>query len=441
MSQLNLFDLPEKQKISNTNLEANQASKNLCTNLFTNQYSIHRWYNFIAGFSPEFVKFCIKAAHINSEDVVIDPFSGLGTTLVEANLQNVSSIGFEAHPFFYDISQAKIFPILDTENIKYLENLLLSIKPYTGNFQEIWTEDALKFLTKLIAEDNLTLLASCLEIENQLDQENKSLFRLIVSKVLEQTSLAQTDGIYKAPTTLKKSISFDDSVSRICKQIYEDVEYLQAQNTFSSQAKLNFCSSENMQSVENESCSLCITSPPYLNNFDFAEMTRMELYFWRYAGSWREITEKVRRRLIVNTTTAPTDLKRNQDFFSSTLSTRFKLKYLDSIIAELFNERKIRPGKKDYYLLIYPYFAQMQNVIRELQRILRSSSNLHLIVSDAALYGVYIPTHEILSQLMIDNGFQIINVENMRKRGERWLLKKRTGANKLGEYHIHAKRI
>ncbi|WP_199306592.1 DNA methyltransferase [Anabaena sphaerica] len=436
MAQLNLFDSLPANLISNTKLPTN---KKLSTNIFTNHYPIHRWYNFIAGFSPEFVSFCIKEAKLNCDDVVIDPFSGLGTTLVEANYHNVFSIGFEAHPFFYDISQAKIFPTSDIQQVKYLENLLLSLQPYTGSFQEIWSEDALKFLTKLVSEDNLALLASCLEIESKCSQENKSLFRLIVSKVLEKTSLSQTDGIYKAPTTLKKSISFYDSVSIVCKQIYEDVEKLKYD--FTPKAKLNFGSSENMELVENESCSLCITSPPYLNNFDFAEMTRMELYFWRYAGSWREITEKVRRRLIVNTTTAPTDLKRNQEFFSSTLSTSFKLKYLDYIIAELFNERKIRPGKKDYYLLIYPYFAQMQNVIRELHRILRSGSNLHLIVSDAALYGVYIPAHEILSQLMIDNGFQIINIENMRKRGERWLLKKRTGSSKLGEYHIHAKRI
>ncbi|MEA5575006.1 DNA methyltransferase [Anabaena sp. UHCC 0451] len=435
MLQLNLFD-------SNTSLIETQKLPNnqkLSTNIFTNNYPIHRWYNFIAGFSPEFVRFCIQEAKVNCDDIVIDPFSGLGTTLVEATFQNVSSIGFEAHPFFYDISQAKIFPTSDIQQVKYLENLLLSIQPYTGSFKAIWSESALIFLNKLVSEDNLALLASCLGIENTISQEHKSLFRLIVSKVLEKTSLAQTDGIYKAPTTLKKSISFYDSVSIVCKQIYEDVENLQ--DNFYSKAKLNFGSSENMELVENESCSLCITSPPYLNNFDFAEMTRMELYFWRYAGSWREITEKVRRHLIVNTTTAPTDLKRNQDFFSSALSENFKLKYLNSIIENLKNERKIRPGKKDYYLLIYPYFAQMQNVIRELHRILRSGSNLHLIVSDAALYGVYIPTHEILSQLMIETGFNIINIENMRKRGERWLLKKRTGSNKLGEYHIHAKRI
>jgi DNA modification methylase len=435
MHQLNLFD-SENSLIDNIGL---LSHKKLSTNVFTNNYSIHRWYNFIAGFSPEFVRFCIQEGKLNFDDVVIDPFSGLGTTLVESNFQNLFSIGFEAHPFFYDISQAKIFLPSTIQEVKCIENLLLSIQPYTGSLQEIWSEDALIFLTKLIPQDNLYLLASSLEIENHIAQENKSLFRLIVSKVLEHTSLAQTDGIYKAPSSLKKSILFQDAVSNVCQQICEDIQ--NTKDKFAAKATLHFGSAENMELVENESCSICITSPPYLNNFDFAEMTRMELYYWRYASSWREITEKVRRRLIINTTTAPTDLKRNQELYSSELSTSFRLKYLNSIIESLINERKIRPGKKDYYLLIYPYFAQMQKVIRELNRVLRSGGNIHIIVADAALYGVYIPTHEILSQLMVDNGFKIINLENMRKRGERWLLKKRTGSNKLGEYHIHAKRV
>jgi hypothetical protein len=39
-------------------------------------------------------------------------------------------------------------------------------------------------------------------------------------------------------------------------------------------------SSTNMKDLESNSVISCITSPPYLNNFDYAEMTRMHLYIW-----------------------------------------------------------------------------------------------------------------------------------------------------------------
>src|SRR5207253_1288413 len=36
-----------------------------------------------------------------------------------------------------------------------------------------------------------------------------------------------------------------------------------------------------------------VSSPPYLNNFDYADATRLELYFWGVARSWRDMTERV----------------------------------------------------------------------------------------------------------------------------------------------------
>ena len=38
--------------------------------------------------------------------------------------------------------------------------------------------------------------------------------------------------------------------------------------------------SQKMASVADQSIAVIVTSPPYLNNFDYAEMTRMYLYFW-----------------------------------------------------------------------------------------------------------------------------------------------------------------
>jgi hypothetical protein len=265
------------------------------------------------------------------------------------------------------------------------------------------------------------------------------MYRLIVSRVLELASRSQTDGIYKAPTTRKTSIPFHEAIPKVCEEIREDIRF--GGTHLSHLAALYQMSAIQMTPLESGSCSLCITSPPYLNNFDFAEMTRMELYFWRYAGSWGEITERVRRPLIVNTTTAPSDLKHNQDQCSKSLSEEIQSE-LRPLIHALEQQKKIRAGKKDYYLLLYPYFSQMQAVIKELRRVLRPGSSFHLVVGDAALYGVHIQTEKFLAKIMEENGFRVLGTDNFRARGERWILAKRQGANTpLGEFHIHAKRM
>ena len=59
---------------------------------------IHRWVPWIAGFSSEFVKNIIDQ-HLLEKGIVLDPFSGVGTTLVEAALAGHDVIGFEINPY------------------------------------------------------------------------------------------------------------------------------------------------------------------------------------------------------------------------------------------------------------------------------------------------------------------------------------------------------
>jgi DNA modification methylase len=414
------------------------SKQKLPTNLTADRHSIHRWFNFIAGFSPEFVTKCLdEQLTAKRNGRLIDPFAGLSTALVQANIEGIVSVGFETHPFFYDVSLAKLFPPRRIEQINAIRRALESVKSYDDELANVWAAPASTFLSKLVPGPTLRILASALLQEARIDAQDRMLYRLILSRVLEYAAQAQTDGIYKAPTSRKNSIPYGEALAKVCDELREDIALT---TNLPSLGKLHFMSSESMTPIRDESCSICITSPPYLNNFDFAEMTRMELYFWRYAASWREITERVRRRLIVNTTTAPTDIKRDQDRFASTLSPSFRAQ-LSSIVRALVEQRRIRAGKKDYCLLIYPYFAQMQSVFRELRRVLIRNSPFHLVVADAALYGVHIRTETLLADLMKENGFKIIMIDNLRSRGDRWVLAKRQGANSLGEYHIHAIRV
>lgn len=415
------------------------SPRKLPTNLTTRRHPVHRWFNFIAGFSPEFVTRCICESGLGTNGRLIDPFAGLSTALVQANFEGVSSVGFETHPFFYDISLAKLFPPTRRAQVDRIESIAQSIEPYAEDLTHVWTTQAVAFLLKLVPESDLRLLASALLAEGKVAQSDKPLYRLAISRVLELAATSQTDGIYKAPTTSKGSVSYRPALEKVCSEIREDIDPIV--KGFRPHATLFSMSSEAMTVLDDETCSLCVTSPPYLNNFDYAEMTRMEFYFWRYAGSWREITERVRRRLIVNTTTAPTDLKRAQDRFSETLSRSIRA-LLEPLVEALRDQRRIRPGKKDYDLLVYPYFAQMQTVFRELRRVLKPDSPFHLLVADAALYGVHIETDKLLARLMEESGFEVLDIERMRTRGDRWVLEKRQGAKRpLGEFHVHARRI
>lgn len=411
------------------------TSKQLPTNLTAGRYPIHRWFNFIAGFSPEFVSQCLAAQSVR-KGRLIDPFAGLSTSLVQARFEGIPSVGFETHPFFHDLSLAKLTPPVAAPDFSTIVDAGRSTKALTGDLERVWSEDALTYLAKLIPDEELRTLGAVMQAEDAVSPCARPLFRLIVSRTLEAVAHSQTDGIYKAPTTRKNSTPFPVAFERIVQEVTDD---LPMARLLRAPAELHRQSSENMAPLADASCSISVTSPPYLNNFDFAEMTRMQLYFWRYAASWGEITETVRRNLIVNTTTVPTDLKRNQERYRRTLDPEFCEK-LDPLVDALAMERNVRAGKKDYHQLVYPYFSQMWSVIQELRRVIQPGGPVHMVVADSALYGVHIKTDELLADLFRKAGFSETTVIPLRVRGDRWVLKKRQGpGGPLGEFHIHAR--
>ena len=58
---------------------------------------VHRWVPWIAGYSKSFVEDAISR-YTSGPSVVLDPFAGVGTTLVEADLAGHEAIGFEINP-------------------------------------------------------------------------------------------------------------------------------------------------------------------------------------------------------------------------------------------------------------------------------------------------------------------------------------------------------
>jgi len=280
---------------------AEVSRERLPTNTTANRHAVHRWFNFIAGFAPEFVaQQCPKS----KGGLLLDPFAGCGTSLVVAQSLGHRAVGFEPHPFFVRIARAKTeAPPTDTRLQRIEEALLDGVQ--TPERAAALTQSAEAFLVKLFEEHTLRQLLGARAALEEVGLDEDDLAFLLPSRVVDMCSKAKTDGIYKAPTSAKKADSPVDAIRTVVEQVRRDAAQAD-QAAVSSTAVLHHGSSEDMSFVETGSVDVAVTSPPYLNNFDFAEMTRMHLYFWGICGSWREITEVVRAKLVINTTTALT---------------------------------------------------------------------------------------------------------------------------------------
>src|SRR6266853_5847895 len=96
VEQLNLFEIEVKGSPSvPSNGKSTFSDPAFAANKIL---PIHRWVPWIAGFSSDFVRDALTR-YLDGRGTVLDPFSGVGTTLVEAFLLGHDVIGFEVNPY------------------------------------------------------------------------------------------------------------------------------------------------------------------------------------------------------------------------------------------------------------------------------------------------------------------------------------------------------
>src|SRR5712664_685333 len=67
----------------------------------------HSWYQFVLGYPPHFVRYCLTKFDIRRGQFVLDPFCGTGTTNVECKRLGINSLGLEANPMTEFAAQVK----------------------------------------------------------------------------------------------------------------------------------------------------------------------------------------------------------------------------------------------------------------------------------------------------------------------------------------------
>lgn len=70
--------------------------------------AFHDWYRFVLSFPPHLVRQYIEEFGLGKKDILLDPFCGTGTTVVESRLHNIPSIGIEANKFAHFAGSVKI---------------------------------------------------------------------------------------------------------------------------------------------------------------------------------------------------------------------------------------------------------------------------------------------------------------------------------------------
>ena len=83
------------------------GSNALANRLAPSDSAGHDWYRFVLSYPPHLVRTYLDRFGATERSLVLDPFFGTGTTLVECKKRRVPSIGLEAHPMTHFASSVK----------------------------------------------------------------------------------------------------------------------------------------------------------------------------------------------------------------------------------------------------------------------------------------------------------------------------------------------
>ncbi len=382
---------------------------------------IHRWFRYSAGFSAEWVETEIKKFESDTGTIakVLDPFVGSGTTSIASCAAGNESYGFDGHPFVARIAKAKNLWHLDEYHFKEACNQVF--------------DKAENSKAKTKRHDESNLLGKCYDVEALTDLDRLrfsyesladsdpvwELVRLNITSILRACSKVGTaQWQYVLPNKSKsKVLAVADAFLGKAEVMAADMEYAKCSGW---REGAHLVELDVREEIVAPKCNLLITSPPYPNNYDYADATRLEMTFWGEINSWGDLQKTVRPTLMRSCSQHSAADKIVLDEILESPMLKPIIEELIPVTRELEETRKTKGGKKSYHTMIAAYFLDLAKIWQNARKVMSANSRICYVVGDSAPYGVYVPADKWLGELALANGFKTFRFEKLRDRNIKW---------------------
>ncbi len=366
----------------------------------------HRWYYYKEGFSPTIVKDAIEIYNLNENNLILDPFNGSGTVTLTAAENSIPSIGLEVNPFTSFVANVKTLNTYQKILSELLENTLEEIEK--GRMSKLerystFTElsGKIKWLFNL---DVLRSFEGGFSFLSSKKTDAANILKLALISSIMKNSNAKKDGKCLRYKNNWQSLNYNKKtfIETLIKEFNTIQEDLNIKIT-KKPVIFTIDSRERIIAI-NKKFDLAITSPPYLNTFDYTDIYRPELFlgkFIRDSQSLYNLRLKTIRSHIQVKWNIP-----NVDNIQSII--------LKNIYTNL-NLKKERLMDSKIPLMILAYFEDMKIVFQQLA--IKGNRNAHLwiVVSNSAYANEEIPVDLILADIATKNGWRLQEIGVLRE--------------------------
>ncbi len=351
-------------------------------------YITHGYHRYPAKFIPQIVSRLVNN-FTKKGDLVVDPFGGCGTTLVESKAMGRLSVGVDINPVAVLITKAKITPIKPIR----LEQEFVNLKNKLGFYNDIThirvpEHERIDYWFKPKEKRELSFLYT--EISKLKDQDIRDFFYCAFSNILKNCSIwlqksnKPTRDLNKTPSDPFKT--FIKQVRMMLKGNAQFYDILEKNNYLSISTKV-VCTDARTIPVKNDTSKLIVTSPPYVTSYEYADLHQLTALWMEYAKDLYDF----RKRFIGTSYHSKKDLALNSSLAEKI---RKELMYIDKKIAEE----------------VSVYFSEMYQVFVEMRRMLKKGGITCIVIGNTSLRGVEILNAEVFVEQLQNLGFKIVDI-------------------------------
>lgn len=326
-------------------------------------YLMHRIHSYPARFIPQIPRRAITRWS-DTEDTILDPFCGCGTTLLEAALLGRNSVGVDNNPVATLVSRAKTRKYRASD-VRILTRFVSDVEAEFSSMRSGPPKSLLRNAPRYDSIYRWFDLDAVLELEwlrsniqtlpygpRLMAMSAFSLIVLSTSRQSSDTRYAITDRKYAKGFATKRWVSKMKSAIKCAADTCQIMR--------KSRHKVVLGDSRAMPSINDGAVDLVVTSPPYLNAYDYHKYHRHRMH---WIGGDIQFARS-------------TEIGKHDTF--------------------------TRPGATPD-----KYFDDMRQCITEWERVLDAGGRALMVIGDAVVNGAFVPVGDELVKISRDVGLAL----------------------------------
>jgi len=355
----------------------------------------HGLHKYPAKFFPELPRWIIKRFS-GEGDWILDPFTGSGTTNIEALLAKRHSVGIDVDPFSHYLAKVKTTPLIKDDVEYSREQLLRAVVNYKPSkvkkpdipdfpYRDNWFNQEVIFELAYLKRKILDLDAK---------QQIKDFYLICFSSILRSVSNADDNC---TRTVIRKSLGKKvyptDALKRFTEKILINTpKMIEFSQKVPKHIKVELPVGQDarkMHRYPDRYFDLAVTSPPYANAVDYPRTHQLELY---WLGMEKGSLVDLKRKHIGTESV----LKEEYDQL-----TKIGVKKADDVIQNIYR----KDPRRAY--IVYKFLVDMRDDLKEVHRVLKKGGRYVVVIGNNKIRNELFESWRYLMDIAKTTGYKV----------------------------------